>query len=282
MRIARIGEPGHERPAVMREGRRAVFVDDLVDDWGPRQLADGSLDRVAGLDWARRDTVDVSTSRFGSPLASTTKIICIGLNYTDHAAESGMAVPSEPIVFMKAPDCLCGPDDPIIYPPSGQEVDYEVELAVIVGKPALYLASPEEATGHILGYTGSQDVSERAWQLKRGGQWVKGKSFPNFNPLGPVIVTADEFDPSDVSLTCTVDGRVRQAGTTKDMIFDCSYLVWYVSQFMRLLPGDIINTGTPAGVGLATAPEGFLSVGQTVQTEVAGIGRLSSQVVAHA
>jgi 2,4-diketo-3-deoxy-L-fuconate hydrolase len=282
MRLARIGDPGRERPAILRGGSEAVFVDDVIDDWGPDQLAAGALERVAASDWAERDVVDVTGSRFGSPLSRTTKIVCIGLNYTDHAAESGMTVPEEPIVFMKAPDCLCGPNDPIVMPPSGEELDYEAELAVVIGATALYLHSPDDAKRHILGYSVSQDFSERAWQLKRGGQWVKGKSFPTFNPLGPVIRTADEFDPTDVAITCSVDGGIRQAGRTSDMIFKPEHLVWYVSQFMRLLPGDVINTGTPAGVGLASAPAGYLSVGQTVVTEVEGIGSLSSKVISHA
>lgn len=280
MRLVRIGEPGQERPAVLRDDDTAVFVDDLVADWTPQTVAAEALETFAASGWESRPSEDVSGMRFGSPLQRTTKIVCIGLNYRDHAEESGMAVPSEPIVFFKAPDCLSGPTDPVFLPPGAECLDYEAELAIVVGRPALRLASPADAAAHILGYAISQDISERSWQLHRAGQWVKGKSFPSFNPLGPMIVTADEFDPTDVAVQCLVDGVRRQDGRTSDLIFGPDHLVWYVSQFMRLLPGDVINTGTPAGVALA-APDGYLKAGQRIDTVIPGLGRQSSQVVPH-
>lgn len=281
MRIARIGDVGRERPAVLHPDGTAVFVDDLIKDWNPAQIAAGAVERVAASDWAQRPGSDVGGARVGSPLASTTKIVCIGLNYRDHAVESGMEIPTEPIVFMKAPDCLSGPNDDVLIPPTASELDYEAELAVVIGKRALCLGSPDKAREHILGYTVSQDISERGWQLRRGGQWTKGKSFPSFNPLGPVIVTAGQFDPGDVAVSCAIDGEVRQNGRTRDLIFAPDYLVWYVSQFMQLLPGDVISTGTPAGVGMANPPARYLKVGHEMVTQIEGIGRMASTVVAY-
>lgn len=281
MRLVRIGESGRERPAVLRDDDMAIFVDDLVEDWGPETVDADALAAFTAADWRDRPPVHVTGMRFGSPLRNTTKIVCIGLNYRAHAEESGMAIPSEPIVFLKAPDCLTGPTDAIYLPPGAECLDYEAELAIVIGRTALRLESPAAVPAHILGYAISQDISERSWQLDRGGQWVKGKSFPSFNPLGPMIVTADSFDRDDATVQCFVDGVRRQDGRTSDMIFGPDYLVWYLSQFMRLLPGDVINTGTPAGVALATAPNGYLRAGQHVETVIPGLGRQSSHVVAH-
>jgi len=189
-----------------------------------------------------------------------------------------MTPPPEPVVFMKAPDCLIGPNDDIVVPPSSTATDYEVELAIVIGKRALYLKSESEARSHILGYTMSQDVSERHWQIERAGQWVKGKSFPTFKPMGPVIVTEDEFKPDDVRVYCTVDGEKRQDSRTSDLIFGIDHIVWYVSQFMELFPGDIINTGTPEGVGMGFKPTKYLQRGQKVVTGIEGIGEMVSQV----
>jgi 2-keto-4-pentenoate hydratase/2-oxohepta-3-ene-1,7-dioic acid hydratase in catechol pathway len=187
-----------------------------------------------------------------------------------------MTPPPEPVVFMKAPDCLVGPNDPISIPPGSQATDYEVELAIVIGKRALYLESESPAKEHILGYSISQDVSERHWQVERAGQWVKGKSFPTFNPMGPVIVTADSFDASDVRVYCTVDGEKRQDSRTSDLIFGIDHIVWYLSQFMELFPGDVINTGTPEGVGMGFKPPKYLRSGQRVVTGIEGIGEMTS------
>ena len=278
MKIARFGNVGSERPAVMINEKQAVYVDHLIKDWNRDELEAGAYNTVKNADLSSQPTVDIAGLRVASPVARPTKLICIGLNYARHAAESGMTPPPEPVVFMKAPDCLIGPNDDIVVPPSSTATDYEVELAIVIGKRALYLKSESEARSHILGYTMSQDVSERHWQIERAGQWVKGKSFPTFNPMGPVIVTEDEFKPDDVRVYCTVDGEKRQDSRTSDLIFGIDHIVWYVSQFMELFPGDIINTGTPEGVGMGFKPTKYLQRGQKVVTGIEGIGEMVSQV----
>ena len=276
MKIARFGNPGQERPAVVVDQGEAVFVDHLISDWDRASLEAGALEKVKSVDLTTLPRVSVQGSRIGSPIARPTKLICIGLNYARHAHESGMTPPAEPVVFMKAPDCLIGPNDEIAIPPNSEATDYEVELAIVIGRRALYLASEKEAAAHILGYSISQDVSERHWQIERSGQWVKGKSFPTFNPMGPVIVTSDEFDPTDVRLYCSVDGEPRQDSRTSDLIFGINHIVWYVSQFMELFPGDVINTGTPEGVGMGFKPTKYLKRGQRVVTGIEGIGEITS------
>jgi len=278
MKIARFGNVGSERPAVMINDKQAVYVDHLIKDWNRDELQAGAYNTIKNADLSSQPTVDIAGLRVASPVARPTKLICIGLNYARHAAESGMTPPPEPVVFMKAPDCLIGPNDDIVVPPSSTATDYEVELAIVIGKRALYLKSESEARSHILGYTMSQDVSERHWQIERAGQWVKGKSFPTFNPMGPVIVTEDEFKPDDVRVYCTVDGEKRQDSRTSDLIFGIDHIVWYVSQFMELFPGDIINTGTPEGVGMGFKPTKYLQRGQKVVTGIEGIGEMVSQV----
>ena len=229
-----------------------------------------------------RPKVKFADYRLGSPVARPTKAICIGLNYTQHAIETNAPIPQEPIVFMKAPDTVIGGNDTIIIPPNSVKTDYEVEICVVIGKRALYLKSPEEARDYILGFTISQDVSERYWQVERGGQWVKGKSFPTFNPVGPWIITSDEMkNEQNLRLWCEVDGEMRQDSNTSDMIFGIAHCVWYLSQVMELMPGDIINTGTPQGVGMGFKPEKFLKGGEVVRTGIDGIGVLTSQVKKH-
>ena len=258
---------------------QAVYVDHLIKDWNRDELIAGALEKVKSADISSLAPFDIAGLRIGSPVARPTKLICIGLNYARHAAESGMTPPPEPVVFMKAPDCLIGPNDEIAVPPNSTATDYEVELSIVIGKRALYLKSESEARSHILGYSVSQDVSERHWQIERAGQWVKGKSFPTFNPMGPVIVTSDEFNPDDVRLYCTVDGEKRQDSRTSDLIFGIDHIVWYVSQFMELFPGDIINTGTPEGVGMGFKPTKYLQRGQTVVTGIEGIGEMVSKTI---
>ena len=279
MKIARFGQIGSERPAVMVNQTQAVYVDHLIKDWNRDELVAGALEKVKGADISSLAPFDIAGLRIGSPVARPTKLICIGLNYARHAAESGMTPPPEPVVFMKAPDCLIGPNDEIAVPPNSTATDYEVELSIVIGKRALYLKSESEARSHILGYSISQDVSERHWQIERAGQWVKGKSFPTFNPMGPVIVTSDEFNPDDVRLYCSVDGEKRQDSRTSDLIFGIDHIVWYVSQFMELFPGDIINTGTPEGVGMGFKPTKYLQRGQKVVTGIEGIGEMVSQTI---
>ena len=207
-----------------------------------------------------------------------------GLNYADHAAETGAPIPKEPIVFLKSLNALQGPNDDVVIPRGSVKTDYEVELCVVIGKNALYLKSPEQASEHILGYTISQDVSERHWQVERSGQWVKGKSFPTFNPMGPWIITADELkqknlDPNNLALSCTIDGEVRQNSRTNDLIFGINHCVWYISQFMELKAGDVINTGTPEGVGMGFKPEKYLKGGENIVTTIEGIGTIKNKVV---
>ena len=280
MKLARLGNFGSEKPAIVISDTEAVFVDDVVADFNRETLSNGALDKLKKLDLTNRPTVKIADYRLGSPVARPTKAICVGLNYAKHAKESGAEVPKEPVIFMKAPDTVVGGFDDIVIPPNSVKTDYEVEIGVVIGKGALYLESPAKAKEHILGYTISQDVSERHWQIERSGQWVKGKSFPTFNPVGPWIVTADEFDPSDVRLWSTVDGEKRQDSRTSDMVFGIDHCVWYISQFMELKAGDIINTGTPAGVGMGHKPEKYLKPGQVVETGIDGIGTIKSNVVA--
>jgi len=279
MKIARLGEFGREKPAVVVSDTQAVFVDDVITDWNRTELDNGALEKVKNLDLDKKTKVNLSDFRLGSPVARPTKAICVGLNYAKHAKESGAEPPKEPVIFMKAPDTVVGGFDDIVIPPNSIKTDYEVEICVVIGKNALYLESPEKAQEVILGYTVSQDVSERHWQIERSGQWVKGKSFPTFNPVGPWIVTKDEFDPTDVRLWSTVDGEKRQDSRTSDMIFNINHCVWYISQFMELKAGDIINTGTPEGVGMGHKPEKYLKAGQVVETGIDGLGVIKSKVV---
>ena len=279
MKIARFGAIGSERPAVMLNQSQAIYVDHLIKDWNRSELEAGALEKVKSADLSSQTPFDIAGLRIASPVARPTKLICIGLNYARHAAESGMTPPPEPVVFMKAPDCLIGPNDEIAIPPNSTATDYEVELAIVIGKRALYLNSESEARSHILGYSISQDVSERHWQIERAGQWVKGKSFPTFNPMGPAIVTEDEFKPDDVRLYCTVDGDKRQDSRTSDLIYGIDHIVWYLSQFMELFPGDIINSGTPEGVGMGFKPTKYLTRGQEVITGIEGLGEMRSKTI---
>jgi 2-keto-4-pentenoate hydratase/2-oxohepta-3-ene-1,7-dioic acid hydratase in catechol pathway len=281
LKLARLGKFGSEKPAIVISETEAVFVDDIVADFNRETLSNGAIEKLKKLDLASRPKVKISDFRLGSPVARPTKAICVGLNYAKHAKESGAEPPKEPVVFMKAPDTVIGGFDDIVIPPNSVKTDYEVEICVVIGKDALYLESPAKAKEYILGYTISQDVSERHWQIERSGQWVKGKSFPTFNPVGPWIVTADEFDPSDVRLWSTVDGEKRQDSRTSDMIFGIDHCVWYISQFMELKAGDIINTGTPEGVGMGYKPEKYLKPGQVVETGIDGLGTIKSNVVAY-
>ena len=278
MRIARLGAFESEKPAVIVSDTEAVFVDDVIKDWNRVELENGALAKIQALDLSARPKVKISDYRLGSPVARPTKAICVGLNYLQHAKETGATPPEEPIIFMKAPDTVIGGFDDIIVPPGSLKTDYEVEICVVIGKNALYLESPEQAKEHILGYTISQDVSERHWQIERSGQWVKGKSFPTFNPVGPWIVTTDSFEPDDVRLWCSVDGEMRQDSRTSDLIFGINHCIWYISQFMELKAGDIINTGTPQGVGMGHNPTKYLLGGEVVETGIDGIGVIKSQV----
>ena len=280
MRIARIGEVGKEKHAVVL-GDEYILVDSLVSDWSRATLEAGAMEKVAAADLTSLPRVAKGSTRIGSPINRPSKVICVGLNYLAHIKETNSETPKEPVIFMKAPDTVVGPNDDIVIPPNSTATDYEVELAIVIGKRALYLNSPEDSAKHILGYTISQDVSERYWQLERSGQWVKGKSFPTFNPLGPEIVTPDAIDPNNLRLWCSVNGVMKQDSNTDDLLFGLHHIVWYISQFMELFPGDIINSGTPFGVGLGFKPPVYLAIGDTVKTGIEGIGEISNNCIAY-
>ena len=278
MKIARIGALGSEKPVVV-EGDQAIDVSSLVSDWNRTELENGGYEKVAKADLSKLSRTPLAGLRYGSPVARPTKVICVGLNYIAHIAETGADTPKEPVIFMKAPDSVIGPNDDIVIPPNSSATDYEVELAIVIGKRALYLDSPKDSAAHILGYTISQDVSERHWQIERSGQWVKGKSFPTFNPIGPVIVTSDSINPHNLRLWCEVDGVMKQDSNTNDLLFGIDHIVWYISQFMELFPGDVINTGTPFGVGLGFKPPVYLHGGQKIRTGIDGIGEIRNNCV---
>jgi 2-keto-4-pentenoate hydratase/2-oxohepta-3-ene-1,7-dioic acid hydratase in catechol pathway len=278
MKIARIGAIGSEKPVVV-EGDQAIDVSSLVSDWNRTELENGGFAKVAQADLSSLPRTSLAGVRYGSPVARPTKVICVGLNYIAHIAETGADTPQEPVIFMKAPDSVIGPNDDIVIPPNSKATDYEVELAIVIGKRALYLDSPKDSAAHILGYTISQDVSERHWQIERSGQWVKGKSFPTFNPIGPVIVSEDAIDAHNLRLWCEVDGVMKQDSNTNDLLFGIDHIVWYISQFMELFPGDVINTGTPFGVGLGFKPPVYLHGGQKIRTGIDGIGVIQNNCV---
>ncbi len=280
MRIARIGNAGQEKPAVV-QGDHYILVDSLISDWSRQSLEDGALAKVAAADLSALPRVAKGSTRIGSPINRPTKVICVGLNYLGHIKETNADTPAEPVIFMKAPDSVVGPNDDIVIPPNSLATDYEVELAIVIGKRALYLESPESSKNHILGYTISQDVSERHWQIERSGQWVKGKSFPTFNPIGPEIVTGDEINPDNLRLWCSVNDVMKQDSNTDDLLFGIDHIVWYISQFMELFPEDVINTGTPFGVGLGFKPPVYLAAGDLVKTGIEGIGEITSHCVAY-
>ncbi|GAB7037017.1 fumarylacetoacetate hydrolase family protein [Catenuloplanes niger] len=271
VRLLRVGPVGAERPAVLDGAGVLRDLSGVVPDIDPAFLAGGWPAEIPdGL-----PVLDPGGLRIGPPVARIGKIVCIGLNYHDHAAETGAAAPGEPVVFMKAADTVVGPYDDVLVPRGSEKTDWEVELAVVIGRTAAYLESADQAAHHIAGYAVAHDVSERAFQLERGGQWDKGKNCATFNPLGPWLVTADEVpDPQNLGLRLRVNGEVRQAGSTKDMIFGVYEIVRYLSQFMTLHPGDVINTGTPAGVALGQPePKPYLRPGDVVELEIDGLGR---------
>ncbi|GGY96532.1 fumarylacetoacetate hydrolase family protein [Streptomyces nitrosporeus] len=278
MKLLRVGTAGAERPALLDRNGTLRDLSGLVSDIDGELLADASaLDRVRQA----ADTPDVLPPldaeglRIGPPVARIGKIVCIGLNYHDHAAETGAATPGEPILFLKSPDTVVGPEDTVLVPRGSRKTDWEVELAVVIGRTARYLGSAEEALGHVAGYATAHDVSEREFQLERGGTWDKGKNCETFNPLGPWLVTADEVpDPQALELKLWVNGELKQNGTSADQIFPVGEVVRYLSHFMTLYPGDVINTGTPAGVAMGRPePKPYLRAGDVVEVEVVGLGR---------
>jgi 2-keto-4-pentenoate hydratase/2-oxohepta-3-ene-1,7-dioic acid hydratase in catechol pathway len=279
MKLLRYGPPGAEKPAILAADGTIRDLSAHVADIGGDAISPAGLEKLRQIDPASLPVVDAAT-RLGPCVAGTGKFICIGLNYADHAAESGMDVPPEPVVFMKANSAICGPNDPIIIPRGSVKTDWEVELAVIIGAPAKYV-SESEAMNHVAGYTIANDVSERAFQIERAGQWTKGKSCDNFGPLGPWLVTRDEVaDPQDLKLWLTVDGETMQDGSTRTMVYGVAHLVSYLSQLMTLHPGDVISTGTPPGVGMGMKPQRYLKAGEVVELGIEGLGTQRQEVIA--
>lgn len=273
MRLMRVGLPGQERPAVLTPDGRVLDAGELVPDWSGATLDTETLAAVAtALDELPEMPAGL---RLGAPVARPGKVVCIGVNYAAHAAESAMDVPGEPVVFMKASSTVVGPFDTVLIPRGSTKTDYEVELAAVIGRTARYLDSAEAGLACVAGYAVSHDVSEREFQLERGGQWDKGKSCETFNPLGPWLLTADEvLDPQRLGIRLWVNGEVRQAADTGQMIFGVGEIVRYLSQFMVLEPGDVVNTGTPSGVALGYPdPKPYLQTGDVVEAEIDGLGR---------
>ncbi|MDH6221038.1 fumarylacetoacetate hydrolase family protein [Streptomyces pseudovenezuelae] len=275
MRFLRVGPAGSERPVVLDADSVAHDLTPLTADIDGAFLAGGGVERArAALAEGALPHTDPAGQRIGAPLARPGKVVCVGLNYVDHAEETATPAPIEPVVFMKAANTAVGPDDTVLIPRTSTKTDYEIELAVIIGRTARYLDSPDAAAEVIAGYAISNDVSERSFQHERGGQWDKGKSCETFNPLGPWLVTPDETgDPQDLALRLRVNGELRQDGHTKNMIFGVHHIVWYLSQFMVLDPGDVINTGTPAGVAFGANDFPYLRAGDVVEVEIDRLGR---------
>jgi 2-keto-4-pentenoate hydratase/2-oxohepta-3-ene-1,7-dioic acid hydratase in catechol pathway len=279
MRLLRVGAPGRERPALLDEAGRLRDLSGVIDDLDTSFFATHSIRRLADLPVAELPILATEGLRIGPPLRPG-KIVCIGLNYRDHAAETGAPLPTEPVVFLKAPDTVVGPDDTVLVPRGSTKTDWEVELAVVIGRTARYLSGIDEAMDCVAGYAVAHDVSEREFQLERGGQWDKGKSCETFNPFGPWLVTADEVpDPQALGLRLWVNGDLRQDGSTANMIFPVGEIIHYLSQFMVLHPGDVINTGTPAGVALGQPePKPYLVAGDVVELEIDGLGHQRQEV----
>ncbi|MCO6489995.1 MAG: fumarylacetoacetate hydrolase family protein [Phaeodactylibacter sp.] len=274
MKLIRFGDPGREKPGIEDEAGHKRDVSAFGEDYDGQFLETGGIERLKEW-WAKHKNNCPELpedARLGPPVASPSKIVCVGLNYAQHAAESGMEVPEEPVLFFKSTTAICGPNDGLVLPKGSEKTDWEVELAIVIGKKAQY-AREEEAMSHIAGYALHNDYSERAFQLERGGQWVKGKSCDTFAPLGPYLVTADEVsNPHNLGLWLKVNGKQMQSGNTADLIFSLPFLVHYISRFMTLLPGDIISTGTPFGVGLGLHPPRYLKPGDVVELGIDGLG----------
>ncbi|ACE86105.1 fumarylacetoacetate hydrolase family protein [Cellvibrio japonicus] len=280
MKLLRYGNPGQERPGIVDAQGQVRDLSALVADIGGAALSAESLQTIANTSIDSLPLVDRAV-RLGPCVSSVGKFICIGLNYADHAAESGMPVPAEPVVFMKATSAITGPNDPIIKPRNSTKLDWEVELGIVIGKHASYVEL-DEAMDYIAGYCVINDVSERNFQLERGGQWDKGKGCDSFGPIGPYLVTKDEVaDPLNLQLWLKVNGKTFQDGSTKHMVFGPAFLVHYLSQFMSLQPGDVISTGTPPGVGLGQNPPVYLHEGDVVELGIEGMG-IQKQIVVNA
>ena len=284
MKLIRFGPAGAERPGVQLPDGRRIDASGFGEDYGESFFGSDGLERLARWVASEAATAPAVSAdvRLGSPIARPSKIVCVGLNYRDHARESGMAVPAEPVLFFKSTTAIVGPNDDVIIPKGSTKTDWEVELAVVIGKRASYV-SEADAPKHIAGYVLHNDYSERVFQLERGGQWVKGKSCDTFAPIGPFIATPDEIgEVHDLKLWLSVNGERKQDGTTRDLVFGVPMLVSYISQFMTLLPGDIISTGTPAGVAMGHTPVRFLQPGDVVELGIDGLGSSRQRLRAYA
>ncbi len=283
MKLIRFGEPGSEIPGLQLDDGRLVDTSSVVNDYNEEFFASDGLEKLQ--EWASANANDAETisadHRIGSPIARPSKMICIGLNFSDHAAETGAETPKEPVIFSKATSALNGPFDNIVIPKGSEQTDWEVELAIVIGNRASYV-SESEAENYIAGYVLHNDVSERSFQKDRGGQWTKGKSSDTFAPLGPFMVTKDEIPNTDnLAMWLTVNGEKMQDGNTSNLIFNVPHVVSYLSNFMSLLPGDVISTGTPAGVGMWMSPERYLKPGDVVELGIDGLGSSRQSVVAY-
>ncbi|MCC2973219.1 fumarylacetoacetate hydrolase family protein [Massilia sp. IC2-476] len=279
MRLVRYGRPGKEKPGLFDEEGRLRDLSGIIDDIDASQLGDKALRKLAKVDWKTLPLVR-GNPRLGVPVKGVGKFIGIGMNYADHAAETGAAVPKEPIFFTKAISCLSGADDPIQLPKGSKKTDWEVELGVVIGARAQYVKE-EDALKYVAGYCVVNDVSERAFQFEMGSQWDKGKGCDTFGPIGPFLVTRDEiYDVQDLDLYLELNGKRMQTGNTSKMIFTVAHIVSYVSRFMTLEPGDIITTGTPPGVGMGRSPQRFLKKGDKLRLGIAGLGEQQQEVLA--
>ncbi|MFG1178652.1 fumarylacetoacetate hydrolase family protein [Xanthobacter versatilis] len=282
MKLLRFGPAGTEKPGVLDDAGRIRDLSGVIADLSGDVLSPGSIARLSALDLSTLPVVE-GEPRLGCPVGNVGKFIAVGLNYADHAAEANMALPSEPVIFSKATSCIVGPNDDVVLPPASAKGDWEVELGIVIGQTARYV-TPDAALGHVAGYCLVNDVSEREYQLERGGTWDKGKGFDTFGPIGPYLVTADEVqDPQALDLWLDVNGRRMQSGNTRTMIFDVATLVSYISRIMTLFPGDVITTGTPPGVGMGQKPEPiYLKAGDVMELGIEKLGTQRQRVRAWA
>ncbi len=279
MKLVRFGAKGEERPGILEDDGTIRDLSGVTEDFAGSAISCDVIEKLKTIDLKSLPEAQKDV-RLGSPLARIGNFMCVGLNYTNHAKESNLPIPAEPILFNKAPNSLSGPNDPVIRPDNAHKLDWEVELAIVIGRPA-YRVSREDALDHVAGYAICNDVSERSWQAEGTGQWVKGKSAPTFGPLGPWLLTADEVpDPQALDLKLELNGKVMQSGSTADMIFPVDEIIAFTSQFMKLEPGDVITTGTPAGVGMGFNPQVWLQAGDEMRLSVTGLGEQRQTVQA--
>jgi len=279
MKLLRFGPDGFEKPGALDDDGKIRDLSGIVSDIAGKTLSSKSLAKLSQVDLSSLPLV-TDQVRLGPCVTGTGKFICIGLNYADHAAESGLEVPPEPVIFMKATSAICGPNDPVIIPKGSEKTDWEVELGVVIGKRAKYI-SEERAMEHVAGYCLINDVSERAFQTEHAGQWTKGKSADNFGPIGPWMVTRDEItNPQDLAMWLSVNGEQRQNGSSRTMVYGVAHCVAYLSRFMSLQPGDIISTGTPPGVGMGMSPQTYLKPGDVIELGIEGLGEQRQDVIA--